>query len=841
MTVTPVRLPSGTAAPDAGRPAANPAWRRWRGRVALAVLLLVGAVALLGPLFAPHAVTEPVDIPYAPGSGQAPLGTDRLGSDVLSRVLSGGRSLLLTGLAVTAAVCVLGAVAGMVAAYRKGWTDTLVLRLADVLLGLPAFLLLSVVVVATGRGTAGVALAAGLVLLPESIRVVRAATLRILAQDYVEVAVARGERTASVLGREVLPNLAPVLAADAGVRFLGAVTVVATAAFLGYGAQPPTADWGLMVLENRDGLTLQPLAVLAPAALLLVLLLSTNLLLDVAFPGSDARAVGRRRNPAKSVDVSAGTPGALLSVRGLSVETDDGHAVLEGVDLDLAPGELLAVVGESGSGKTTLVLAGLGYVAPGLRHAGGEVRLDGHSPLGLDERRLRRLRASVCGYVAQDPRTALASHLRVGAQISEVLRARQTPKDEWPERIERALLLAGLDRPDEVVDRRPHQLSGGQRQRVALAVALSAEPRLLVLDEPTSALDTVTAAAFLADLTRLRRETGTAVLLVSHDLASVASVADRVAVMDAGRIVEQGPAEAVLTEPASVRGRALVAAARPAALAAADSVQGAGPGALLRASDISLVRGVRGVHGQPVLDGVSLDLEPGDCLSVVGPSGSGKTTLLRCLAGLDTPTSGEIRLHGAELAPAVRDRDPRQLRRMQLVPQDPYASLNPRHTVAAIVGRPLTFRQDIPAGRQPAEVERLLAHVGLDPGLAERHPGALSGGQRQRVALARALAAGPEVLLCDEVTSALDPSVAASVTDLIARLRAELGLAVVMVTHDLSVAARLGGRVAVLHDGRIREAGPASRVLTRPEHDVTRALVAAMPRPARAHGEDVTR
>ncbi|MET9833935.1 ATP-binding cassette domain-containing protein [Streptomyces sp. NPDC006385] len=822
--------PPAVAAPESDRPVR----RRWRGRAALVVLLLVAAVALLGPLFAPHPVTEPVDIPYAPGSGQAPLGTDRLGSDVLSRVLSGGRSLLLNGLAVTAAVCALGAVAGMTAACRKGWTDTLILRLADVLLGLPAFLLLSVVVVATGRGTTGVALAAGLVLLPESIRVVRAATLRILSQDYVEVAVARGERTVSVLGREVLPNLAPVLAADAGVRFLGAVTVVATAAFLGYGAQPPAADWGLMVLENRDGLTLQPLAVLVPAVLLLVLLLATNLLLDSAFPGPDVRAVGRRRKAAPGGVEAAGT---LLSVRGLRVERDAGRAVLDGVDLDLPPGELLAVVGESGSGKTTLVLAALGHIAPGLRHAGGSVRLDGQDPLTLDERRLRRLRASVCGYVAQDPRTALAAHLRVGTQISEVLRARRIPKERWPERIERALRLAGLDRPQEVVHRLPHQLSGGQRQRAALAAALAAEPRLLVLDEPTSALDTVTAAAFLADLTRLRRETDTAVLLVSHDLASVASVADRVAVMDGGRMVEIGPAETVLRDPASERGKALVAAARPGAPTTADSTtaDSTGEGALLRASDIWLVR------DKPVLDGVGLTLDPGDCLSVVGPSGCGKTTLLRCLAGLDIPTRGDIHLHGAVLAGDVRHREPGQRRRVQLVPQDPYASLNPRHTVAAIVGRPLVFRPDIPAVRRSAEVERLLAQVGLDPELGGRLPGALSGGQRQRVALARALAAGPEVLLCDEVTSALDPSVAAAVTELIAGLRAELGIAVVMVTHDLSVAARLGGRVAVLHEGRIRETGPAARVLSRPGHDVTRALVAAMPKRARAAGEDVTR
>jgi ABC-type glutathione transport system ATPase component/ABC-type dipeptide/oligopeptide/nickel transport system permease subunit len=784
-------------------------------------------------------VTDAVDIPYAPGSAEVPLGADRLGSDVLSRVLSGGRSLLLTSLAVTGAVCVLGALLGMLAAWRRGWTDTLILRLADVLLGLPAFLLLSVVVVATGRGTTGVALASGLVLLPESVRVVRAATLRILAQDYVEVAVARGERTVSVLGREVLPNLLPVLAADAGVRFLGAVTVVATAAFLGYGAQPPAADWGLMVLENRDGLTLQPLAVLVPAALLLVLLLSVNLLLDVAFPGPQ-KAAARRRPETTAVSEAPGASGALLSVHGLCVESDGGHRVLEDVDLDLASGELLAVVGESGSGKTTLALAALGHVGPGLRPSGGDVRLDGGSLLRLDERRLRRVRAAMCGYVAQDPRTALAPHLRVGAQIAEVLRARRVPKEQWTKRAGRALRFAGLDRPQEVLDRRPHELSGGQRQRVALAVALSVEPRLLVLDEPTSALDTVTAAAFLADLTRLRHETGTAVLLVSHDLGSVAGVADRVAVMDGGRIVELGPPGSVLAAPASERGRALVAAARPgvpaaAAAAAAESGEPSDEAALLCASDIRLVR-----EG-PVLDGVSLALAPGDCLSVVGPSGCGKTTLLRCIAGLDAPTSGEIRLQGEALGRDVRDRDPRQRRRVQLVPQDPYASLNPRHTVAAIVGRPLAFRPDIPAARQPAEAERLLAQVGLDPELGGRLPGALSGGQRQRVALARALAAGPEVLLCDEVTSALDPSVAIAVTELIARLRTELGLAVVMVTHDLSVAARLGGRVAVLHDGRIRETGPASRLLSRPGHEVTRALVAAMPHRVRAAGEDVTR
>ncbi|MET9970654.1 ATP-binding cassette domain-containing protein, partial [Streptomyces sp. NPDC006356] len=786
-----------------------------RGRTSLAVLLLVCAVALLGPLFAPHAFTEPVDIPYAPASGRAPLGTDELGSDVLSRLLSGGRSLVLTGLAVTAAVCALGAAAGMAAAYFRGWTDTVLLRLADVLLGLPAFLLLSVVVVATGRGTAGVAVAAGLVLLPETVRVVRAATLRILGQDYVEVAVARGERAVSVLAWEVLPNLAPVLAADAGIRFLGAVTVVATASFLGYGPQPPAADWGLMVMENRDGLTLQPLAVLAPVLLLLLLLLATNLLLDAAFSGPQVKAVGRRE-PVPAPDLP-GPAGALLAVRALRVEAEDGRAVLDAVDLDLGTGELLAVVGESGSGKSTLARAVLGHVAAGLRHADGEVWLDGRGVLRLDEGELRKLRASVCGYVAQDPRTALSPHLRVDAQITEVLRARQVPKARWPEEVERSLRLAGLG--SEFVRRRPHRLSGGQRQRVALAVALAGRPRLLVLDEPTSALDTVTAAAFLADLTRLRRETGAAVLLVSHDMGAVASVADRVVVVESGRIVEQRSAEGVLSAVFSARGQAS-AGDGPSSEFESESDP------LLAATDVRLARPT------PVLGGVSLSLRSGDCLTVVGPSGSGKTTLLRCLAGLERPTGGDVRLDGEQLARDVRDRSRPQLLRMQLVPQDPYGSLNPRHTVASTVGRPLRLRGGVPTEVQPREVERLLGLVGLDSELAGRLPGALSGGQRQRVALARALAASPDVLLCDEVTSALDPSVAAGVTDLIARLRRELGLAVVMVTHDLSVAALLGGQVAVLDGGLIRETGPAAQVLRHPEHEVTRALVAAVPRQA---------
>ncbi|WKX69030.1 ATP-binding cassette domain-containing protein [Streptomyces sp. XD-27] len=815
---------------------------RSRVRAVAAGTVLAGAVllALLGPLLAPHEAGEVVDMPYAPAGGAAPLGTDHLGADVLSRFLAGGRSLVLLSLAALAAAYAAGAAAGMLAALRGRRVETVVLRCADVLLSMPAFLLLSVTVVAMGRGTLGVGAATAVVLLPEIVRVVRAATLQALQHDYVEAAVARGERTAYVLFREVLPNLAPTLAADAGVRFVGAVFVVATAGFLGYGAQPPAADWGLMVLENRDGLELQPLAVAVPAAGILVLLLSANLLLDAAFPAAHRPRRARRRPPAAVESVGAADE-AVLRLRGLTVEAagpEGLRTVVDGVDLDLSPGRVLAVVGSSGSGKTTVALAALGELRPGLEVVRGEVRLAGRSVLGLPGRELRRLRCRHVGYVPQDPRTSLAPTMRVADHIGEFLRARSVPRAERPERIRAALRRVRLPDDAEFLRRLPHQLSGGQRQRVALAAALCHEPGLLVLDEPTSALDPATAAALLADVGRLRRDGGPAILLVAHDLAQVASVADEIAVLDRGRLVERGTVADILTRPTSPAARGLVGAARAAALPAAQPGPD-GPAAACTGTSGAPVDGHvlrltgltarRGAH--QVLHGIDLSVEPGGCLSVVGPSGGGKTTLLRCLTGLHADWTGRLLLAGEEMSPRLRGRSREQLRRVQLVPQDPHDSLNPRHTVERIVARPLSrHRPELDVAEVRAEVRRLLERVGLTPDLAGRRPAQLSGGQRQRVALARALAVEPTVLLCDEVTSALDAPTAATVVALLAELRRELGVSLVVVTHDLSVPARLGGQLAVLGDGRILETGPVDRLLTAPADSVTAGLLAAVPR-----------
>ncbi|WP_234442006.1 ATP-binding cassette domain-containing protein [Streptomyces sp. NRRL S-1448] len=821
---------------------------RWRKTGAVVAGVVLGGtvlLALIGPWFAPHLPGAVADMPYAPSGGAAPLGTDHLGADVLSRFLAGGRMLVLLALGALSVAYVLGAAAGMLAALRGGAVDAMVLRMVDVLLSLPSFLLLSVVVVAVGRGTGGVAVATAVVLFPEIVRVVRAAALQALQHDYVEAAVARGERTRYVLVREVLPNLAPVLAADAGVRFVGAAFTVATASFLGYGVQPPAADWGLMILENRDGLALQPLAVVVPALGILVLLLSANLLIDAALSGRPLPA--RRRgvtarvrgggHDADDADVKGGD--VALRIEDLTVEAGEGTRVLDAVGLELRRGRILALVGPSGSGKTTLALAAFGELRPGLTLSAGSVHLAGRSVLGMGGRALRRLRARHAAYVPQDPRTSLAATLRVSDHVGEFLRARGVPRQRRTERVREALRAARLPDDDAFLRRRPHELSGGQRQRVALAAALAHRPDLLVLDEPASALDPVTAAGLLADLGRIRADGGPAVVLIAHDLAQVASVADEVAVLGGGRIVEHGPVAAVLAQPVSEPARRLVVAARTAAAPRRSGTAGAGAGAGAGADadagpagDVVLtLRDLRARRGaRTVLDGIDLSVRPGGCLTVVGPSGGGKTTLLRCLAGLHPAWEGELSLKGDGVARGVRDRSREQLRLVQLVPQDPYDSLNPRHCVENIVARPLRlFRPELNADARRTQVHLMLERVGLDRAHGALRPDQLSGGQRQRVALARALAADPAVLLCDEATSALDAPTAATVLALLDELRRGLGLALVVVTHDMTVPVRLGGDLAVLADGRIRESGPADAVIADPRDLLTAQLLAAVP------------
>ncbi len=850
LVSTPVTEPP---APAGGPPLqAAPARRR---PVAAILFGLLVVLTLCGPWLAPKDPRVGAGMPYAPSSADTPLGTDHLGADVLSRVLSGGRTLVLLSVGVLLVAYLIGVTAGMVAAYRGGWVATLILRCADVLMGLPPLVLIAVIATGTGPGLLGVAVAVVAVMLPDITRIVRATTTQILAHDYVEVALARGESTAAILAREVFPNLVRTLAADASVRFAGTAYAVATAGFLGLGAQPPTPDWGLMIMENQGGLTLQPMAVLAPAALLLALLLTVGRLSDslgLAAPaprrgrvpapedgGPAPQAVPRAEHERAAQEVPEDAPDTAAAVRGLRLRASaTGREIVRGVDLTVPAATVVALIGDSGSGKTSTALALLGHTNPGLERTSGATRLFGTSLDGLGRRELARLRARAVAYVAQDPRTSLPGNLKVADQIGEQLRALGVPAGERLEKARSALRRVALPDDPKFLARKPHQLSGGQLQRLSIAVALAREPRLLVLDEPTSALDPENTARLVMEVVGLCRKTGTAVLLISHDLDAVARAADTVVVMGGGRILRSGRPEALLAAvPDGGTGPQAPAWPEPDSRPAGGAVRPGGPEMAEQAEELEqeeAADGLEGADGLEAADGaaplsvvglcaerpgagrilvdVSLTVPAGGRLCIVGTSGSGKSTLLRAITGLLAPAAGEVRLAGEVLAGEVGRRSPLQRRLLQLVPQNPYDSLNPRQSVARIVGRPLRQFGLVPADRVEAETLALVERVGLRAEHLSRRPSALSGGERQRVALARALAARPDVLLCDEITSALDRTTALAVLGLLDELCRELGVALVVVTHDRLVVERIGGRVAQVADGRLRHL-PAARAV----------------------------
>ena len=509
---------------------------------------------------------------------------------------------------------------------------------------------------------------------------------------------------------------------------------------------------------------------------------------------------------------------AVLHADGLTVELPGGRAVVDGVSIAVGPGEILGLVGESGSGKTTLALALLGYARPGCRIVAGSVEVAGVRLTGVDEADARSRRGRVVSYVPQDPASALNPSLRVGDAVGDVAR----------EHCGRGGVLQALGRVHLPADaafarRYPHELSGGQQQRVTIATALVCEPAAVVMDEPTTGLDVVTQARILEEVERLRSERGIAVVYVSHDLAVVASIADRVAVMYEGRIVEEGDATQVITRPQHEYTRRLVASI-PQLVERRRDVRRTGGAAILS------VEGLHAAHGRvPVVDDVSFELTRGECLAIVGESGSGKTTIARCVAGLHQPSAGAIRLDGEQLAPRARSRTREQRRRLQIVFQNPYDSLNPRRRIRDEIARPARLLRGISAADAEADVARLLERVRLSTRLADRFPGELSGGERQRVAIARALAAGPELLVCDEITSALDVSVQATVLELLQELRAELGLSLLFISHDLAVVGTVADDVLVLESGCVRETGPTSKVLSSPQDDYTRRLLEAAP------------
>jgi peptide/nickel transport system ATP-binding protein len=569
-----------------------------------------------------------------------------------------------------------------------------------------------------------------------------------------------------------------------------------------------------------------------------------------------------------------------------------GVDVVDEIGVEIRPGEVLGLVGESGSGKTTVGMALLGHVRRGGHVAGGAIRIDGRDLSSLGQRELRRLRGGVVSYIPQDPGTSLNPALRISTQLEEILEA-HAPDDSAEQRrarVREALGEVALPSDDDFLRHYPHQLSGGQQQRVAIAMAFANRPHVIVCDEPTTGLDVTTQSRVLETVRDLCRSHQVAALYVSHDLAVVAELADRVAVMYGGRIVESGTRDQLFASPrhpytrrllravpdiagkrtvVGIPGHAALPGSRPhgcyfhprcqfarddcraefppvtdlgdghkvRCYHVADAVREAPPEGAGQADRhavgeevVLAIRNLNAHYGaSQILFDVNIDVHHNECVALVGESGSGKTTTARCVAGLHRQWTGEVSLRGATLEPAARKRSAEERRQIQYVFQNPYASLNPRSTIGQTIARRLKLFGRAGAGDIGAKVGECLERVALSASAASRFPDQLSGGERQRVAIARALAAEPAVLVCDEVTSALDVSVQAAIIELLGQLRNEMGLSLLFITHDLALIRTIADRVAVVTGGHVVEYGRCDQIFTSPSADYTRKLLADTP------------
>lgn len=532
---------------------------------------------------------------------------------------------------------------------------------------------------------------------------------------------------------------------------------------------------------------------------------------------------------------------AVLRIEQLTVAlpswSDRPHAV-NSISIEVRPREILCIVGESGSGKSVMGKAIMGLLPkPHLRVTGGKILFEGRDLVHLSEDDMRAVRGGRIAMVFQEPMTALSPLMKVGRQVDEVLEIHTNlSATERRMRVLELLNDVHLPDPERLIDSYPHQLSGGQRQRVVIAMALALEPALIIADEPTTALDVTTQAQILHLMKELQRKHGTAVLFITHDFGVVAEIADRVVVMRHGEIVESGTTQQVLGNPQADYSKALIAAVPrlDPRYRSVDASSRADTTPLLevrslqktyRSSGGFFARNKRTVAA---VQGVSLTVHRQSSLALVGESGSGKSTLARCIVGLEQPDGGDILLDGAYLTGRTRRELLPMRSQVQMVFQDPFASLNPRHKVGEIVTLGARV-QGVSREQAYAEARELLRRVGLKPEAIDRYPHEFSGGQRQRIGIARALAVKPKLIVADEPVSALDVSVQKQVLELLDELRKEMGLSLLFITHDLRVAATVCEEIAVMSKGQLVEAGSTADIFANPQHAYTRSLLAAVP------------
>lgn len=515
--------------------------------------------------------------------------------------------------------------------------------------------------------------------------------------------------------------------------------------------------------------------------------------------------------------------------------TDSGREVeiINGVSFDIARGEIVALIGESGSGKTTIALSLMGHTRPGCSVRRGTIRVGDHNVTAMSERQRAMMRGTLVSYVPQSAAAAFNPSKRILDQVVEVTRIHELmPRDQAEARARELFRALALPDPDTIGERYPHQVSGGQLQRLSAAMALIGDPDLVIFDEPTTALDVTTQIEVLRAFRDVMQKSGMAGVYVSHDLAVVAQIADRIVVLKNGEVQETGTAEQILHDPRHPYTRELLAAFTPVAHVAESIGDGDGDVPVLEIRDVHAGYGKlsNGESAIKILQGVNFKLERGRNLGVIGESGSGKSTLARAIAGILPAYRGDIVLNGEALHPDLHKRSKAQLRRCQIVFQLADTALNPAQTVGSIIARPLSFYHGLRGAAREARIVELLEMVQLPPVLRHRLPSELSGGQKQRVNLARALAAEPELILCDEITSALDTVVAAAILELLKDLQHELGLSYMFISHDLSTVEAICDDVLVMYKGEVVEALPASNMSTEAKHSYSKLLVSSVPK-----------
>ncbi len=839
-------------------------------------------------------------------SGYHVLGTDRTGNDVLWQALKSIRTAWVIGSLATVAMLPPALIFGISAGYFKGWIDDVIQYLYTTLTSIPGVLLIGACVLMmqvyidthpgmfpTSAQRADLRLfllcmILGLTGWAGLCRLLRAEALKLRELEYVQAARAFGISHARIMARHLLPNLMHIVLITVVLQFSGLVLYEAVLSYLGIGVDPSMNSFGSMIEKARLEMSRDPMIwwnLLTAFLFMLALVLSANLFSDAVRDAFDPRTRAFRPKRFKlnvRSPQSASTPpfidgptiGATLSAASsvlnvtdldIALDTDDQvRFAVKALALTIHRGETFALVGESGSGKSMTAMALMRLLPEALSVVGGRIELQGADLTRLSEADMRSVRGARAGMIFQEPGTSLNPVMRIGEQILEPIERHTALRSAQARaRAVQWLGRVGIPEPEVRIDDYPFQFSGGQKQRIMIAIALAAEPELLIADEPTTALDVTVQAQVLALLADIQKDMGMAVLLITHDLAVVRHVADTVALMRHGEIVETAPADQFFVSPKhpyarelfdaiptfAKRGRALSAQGqaregRVLSVPAKSSVAGAELSSqtteVLRVEQLQVHYPIRKgllrriVAYNKVVQDVSFTLHANETLALVGGSGCGKTTvakaLLRLLDG-SASSNGSAIVEQTSILQASGNTLKALRGQIQIVFQDPFASLDPRMRVGAILQEGITaLRPEWSTVEQRRRIAYLLERVGLPENSALRYPHEFSGGQRQRIAIARALAVEPKILILDEPTSALDVSVQAQILDLLQDLQRETGMAYLFITHNFGVVEYFADRVAVMDAGHIVELGTAAQVLQAPVHAVTRELLAAVPR-----------